>query len=265
MWLKFCDYTKIAPPWLILFGNSQDANPFGYVSSLVYLYRTLITSSSLTQIPLSHSHLNLFVIPYEATVLCRRVYTRKLITEGLWLSLPSLKTKGPVSCDSLWGKGTSFLPHPGYFFLPASSTLLHLCAFTQTLYLETYLCCQNSPLFYWKKNDPYTLFLPLSLIILTITSTWSFYFTNYVNSSEFYSYDSYIFSYHQLSSIFSLGPISIISTTDLSLRYSSSVHFPLITPLSLPPANPKPELEWLTSHLSEKHSPTLQISARIYL
>lgn len=132
MWLKFCDYTKIAPPWLILFGNSQDANPFGYVSSLVYLYRTLITSSSLTQIPLSHSHLNLFVIPYEATVLCRRVYTRKLITEGLWLSLPSLKTKGPVSCDSLWGKGTSFLPHPGYFFLPASSTLLHLCAFTQT-------------------------------------------------------------------------------------------------------------------------------------
>lgn len=96
------------------------------------------------------------------------------------------------------------------------------------------------------KKDPYTLFLLLSLIILSITPTWSSYFTNYVNSSELYSFNSYIFPSHQLSSIFSSGPISMISATYLSLSYSPTVQFPLIIPLSPPSANPKPELEEIT-------------------
>lgn len=130
---------------------------------------------------------------------------------------------------------------------PTSQVLLAPCHFHSITFMLFYTNFDSLRLIYavrthlyfiGGKKDPYTLFLLLSLIILSITPTWSFYFTNYVNSSELYSFDSHIFPYHQLSSLFSLGPISFISATDLS--YSPTVQFPLIISLSPPSANPKP-------------------------
>lgn len=86
------DSTKTTTPHLMYyFSTTQDANPFGYVSSLVILSPILlIASPSLTQIPLPHSHPNL-LIPDEGVVPCSDLHIHNLIPEGSWISLPSLK------------------------------------------------------------------------------------------------------------------------------------------------------------------------------
>lgn len=85
------DTTKTTTPYLMSFNTTQDANPFGYVSSLVILSPILLIGSpSLIQITLPHSHPNL-LIPDEGMVPCSDLHIHNLIPEGSWISLPSLK------------------------------------------------------------------------------------------------------------------------------------------------------------------------------
>lgn len=128
-------------------------------------------------------------------------------------------------------------------------------------FFEAYPCCYNSYYFTEKTKKSLHTF---STFVINHTD-----YNIYVGLQlhQLLALMIFVFSYcHLPFFIFRLYPISIISTTDLSLSSGSSVHCPLIN-LSPPSGNPKPEEDkWLASHLSpEKNNPTLQISASIYL